>query len=117
MLHLHGAAKRRPQASQMSDREFAQQTDAWLAAARHVARALPSVDFVGWHGEHYVVARSGLGSGLGLGVGVGKVEMKELPVRRRLDCGRGVDLGEDGNWVERKDVPIDYEMPGLELEG
>lgn len=105
MLHLHGAAKRRPQASQMSDREFAQQTDAWLAAARHVARALPSVDFVGWHGEHFVVVRA-RGA---------RAELKELPVRRRLDCGKGVDLGtEDAMWMERKDVPIDYERSGLE---
>ena len=43
------------------------------------------------------------------------VEVKELPARRRLDCGSGVDLGtEDATWLERKDVPMDYEMPGLE---
>jgi hypothetical protein len=43
------------------------------------------------------------------------VELKELPVRRRLDCGKGVDLGsEDVMWMERKDVPIDYERSGLE---
>ncbi|TFK63628.1 hypothetical protein BDN72DRAFT_902245 [Pluteus cervinus] len=43
-----------------------------------------------------------------------KVELKELPARRRLDCGKGVDLGgEDAAWLERKDVPMDYEMPGL----
>ena len=46
------------------------------------------------------------------------VDVRDLPARRRLDCGTGVDLGgEDGAWLERKDVPIDYEMPGLELEG
>ena len=33
------------------------------------------------------------------------VELKELPVRRRLDCGKGIDLGsEDAMWMERKDV-------------
>ena len=43
------------------------------------------------------------------------VELKELPVCRRLDCGKGVNLGsEDAMWMERKDVPIDYEMSGLE---
>lgn len=45
-----------------------------------------------------------------------KIELKELPARRRLDCGKGVDLGsEDATWLERKDVPMDYEMPGLEV--
>ena len=45
----------------------------------------------------------------------GMVEIKELPVCRRLDCGKGVDLGsDDAVWMERKDVPIDYEMSGLE---
>ena len=44
------------------------------------------------------------------------LELKELPTRRRLDCGKGVDLGgEDAAWLERKDVPMDYEMPGLKL--
>ncbi|KXN82398.1 hypothetical protein AN958_02603 [Leucoagaricus sp. SymC.cos] len=41
-----------------------------------------------------------------------KLELKELPSRRRLDCGKGVDLGgDDAVWLERKDVPIDYDMP------
>lgn len=40
------------------------------------------------------------------------VELKELPSRRRLDCGKGVDLGsDDAVWLERKDVPMDYDMP------
>ncbi|KAF5347337.1 hypothetical protein D9756_009951 [Leucocoprinus leucothites] len=40
------------------------------------------------------------------------LELKELPSRRRLDCGKGVDLGgEDAVWLERKDVPMDYDMP------
>lgn len=65
---------------------------------------MPSIDFVGWHGEHYVVVRNGE-----------SVELKDLPTRRRLDCGKGVDLGsEDATWLERKDVPMDYEMSGLE---
>jgi hypothetical protein len=43
------------------------------------------------------------------------VEIKELPVCHRLDCGKGVDLGsDDAMWMERMDVPIDYEMSGLE---
>jgi hypothetical protein len=29
-----------------------------------------------------------------------------------LDCGKGVDVGgEDATWLEKKDVPIDCEMP------
>ena len=80
------------------------QTDMWHANLRSVAVCVPTLDFVGWHGEHYVVARGG-----------DRVDMKELPARRRLDCGKGVDLGsEDATWLERKDVPMDYEMPGLE---
>ncbi|KAI0261950.1 hypothetical protein BC834DRAFT_893413 [Gloeopeniophorella convolvens] len=106
LLHLHGAALRRPQPSRMCGKELQMQTDAWLAAARDVALAVPAVDYVGWHGEHFVVARAPGGT---------SVELKELPVRRRLDCGTGVDLGsEDAMWIERKDVPIDYEMSGLE---
>jgi hypothetical protein len=43
------------------------------------------------------------------------IELKELPTRRRLDCGKGVDLGsEDAAWLERKDVPMDYEAPALD---
>ena len=77
---------------------------------------------------------SGLGMGMGAGAGGAgmglegeyknivdgtlDVDVRDLPARRRLDCGTGVDLGgEDAAWLERKDVPIDYEMPGLELEG
>jgi hypothetical protein len=41
------------------------------------------------------------------------IELKELPPRRRLDTGFGVDLGgSDGCWLERIDVPIDYELVG-----
>ncbi|KAI0246589.1 hypothetical protein BJV78DRAFT_1297892 [Lactifluus subvellereus] len=116
MLHLHGTSIRRPQASRMHGKELLLQTDAWLAHARDVALAVPSVDYVGWHGEHFVVVRhptrvAPVRAGLGVGV-----ELKELPVRRRLDCGKGVDLGsDDAMWMERKDVPIDYEISGLEL--
>ncbi|EKM74787.1 hypothetical protein AGABI1DRAFT_132904 [Agaricus bisporus var. burnettii JB137-S8] len=40
------------------------------------------------------------------------VELKELPSPRKLDCAKGVDLGnEDNVWLERRDVPIDYDMP------
>lgn len=41
--------------------------------------------------------------------------MKELPARRRLDCAKGVDFGtDDAAWMERKDLPMDYETPGLQ---
>ena len=87
----------------MSEKDFQVQTDMWISSARSVAINIPSLDFLGWHGEYYVVARYSW-----------NVELKELPTRRRLDCGKGVDLGgEDAAWLERKDVPMDYEMPGL----
>ena len=93
----------------MSEKEIQLQTDLWNSNARSIAIEVPSLDFVGWHGEHYVVVRSEGGSDCGA------VELKELPSRRRLDCGNGVDLGsEDAAWLERKDVPMDYEMSGLE---
>ena len=98
------------------------QTEQWAAHARSIARALPTLDFVGWHGEHYVVVRGTTTSSAG-GSGrerekekeKGKVELKELPARRRLDCAKGVDFGgEDAAWMERKDLPMDYETPGLQ---
>ncbi|EED84051.1 predicted protein [Postia placenta Mad-698-R] len=107
MLHLRSHSAHRPQPNLLSEKEFTMQTDHWVTSARAVALALPSLDFVGWHGEHYVVVRAGEKDG--------GVELKELPSRRRLDCGKGVDLGgEDAAWLERKDVPMDYEMTGLE---
>ena len=135
MLHLHVASIRRPQPSRMHGKELQLQTDAWLAHAREVALAVPSIDYVGWHGEHFVVVRqnhnhhnhnhnhhhhASASGGACNDKGDAAtsevcVEIKELPVRRRLDCGKGVDLGsDDAMWMERKDVPIDYEMSGLE---
>lgn len=110
---MHGQAHRRPQPNLLSEKDFQLQTDLWTSSARGIAVNIPSLDFVGWHGEHYAVVRSGGGPAWG---SIGdKVELKELPARRRLDCGKGVDLGgEDATWLERKDVPMDYEMPGLE---
>ncbi|KAI0698173.1 hypothetical protein C8T65DRAFT_582077 [Cerioporus squamosus] len=105
MLHLD-SNRRRPQPNLLSDKEYQLQTEQWTLHARSIARALPTIDFVGWHGEHYVVVRSGEQE---------KVELKELPARRRLDCAKGVDLGsEDAAWMERKDLPMDYETPGLQ---
>jgi hypothetical protein len=95
----------------LSDKDTKMQTDLWYLNARNIAITLPSLDFVGWYGEHYVVVRSTSSSSSDKGL----VELKELPSRRRLDCGNGVDLGsEDAAWLERKDVPMDYEMSGLE---
>ncbi|KAI0758880.1 hypothetical protein C8Q74DRAFT_1319732 [Fomes fomentarius] len=109
MLHLD-SHRRRPQPNLLSDKEYQVQTDQWASNARSIARALPTVDFVGWHGEHYVVARSSVGES-----GREKVDMKELPARRRLDCAKGVDFGsDDAAWMERKDLPMDYETPGLQ---
>ena len=82
------------------------QTDIWYSSVRRIATTVPSLDFIGWHGEHFVVVR---------GEDKQDVDVKDLPTRRRLDCGTGVDLGgDDAAWLERKDVPIDYEQPGLE---
>lgn len=107
MLHLASASAHRPQPNLMAEKDFLFQTDAWTAQARSIPVVILALDFVGWHGEHYVVVRDEKDKNI--------VELKELPARRRLDCGKGVDLGsEDACWLERKDVPIDYEMSGLE---
>ncbi|KAF5376699.1 hypothetical protein D9615_007860 [Tricholomella constricta] len=109
-FHMQCTSQRRPKPNLMSEKDFQVQTDIWNSSARSIATALPSVDFIGWHGEHYVVVRTDSD-----GVAGGSVELKELPARRRLDCGKGVDLGSgDAAWLERKDVPMDYEMPGLD---
>ena len=120
MLHLD-SNRRRPQPNLLSDKEYQVQTDQWASNARSIARALPTLDFVGWHGEHYVVVRSNsTTSSSGGSSGARerekeKVELKELPARRRLDCAKGVDFGgEDAAWMERKDLPMDYETPGLQ---
>ncbi|KAH9057589.1 hypothetical protein EDB87DRAFT_1630114 [Lactarius vividus] len=113
MLHLYNTSSRRTLPSHMHESQV---------HACDVALTVPSLDYVGWHGEHFVVVRHHhLGSStvcgpLGGGVAGGAcAELRELPVRRRLDCGNGVDLGsEDAMWIERKDVPIDYEVSGLE---
>ena len=108
----------RQQPSRMHGKELQLQTDAWLAA-REVALAVPSIDYIGLHGEHFIVVRHNHGrhqSGASDSAANGDevcVEIKELPIRRRLDCGKGVDLGsDDAIWMERKDVLIDYEMSG-----
>lgn len=96
----------------MSEKDCQVQTDLWIGSARGVAITIPSLDFLGWHGEHYVIARTNGGNDPYVST---TVELKELPTRRRLDCGKGVDLGgDDAAWLERKDVPMDYEVPGLE---
>ena len=79
---------------------------------------VPSLDLLGWHGEPFVVLKS-TGAAWAqrarlLELEQKVVEVKDLPSRRRLDCGNGVDLGgEDAAWLERKDVPMDYEVPAL----
>ena len=93
----------------MSEKDFKVQTDLWVSSARSVTATIPSLDFLGWHGEPYVVVRTS-GS-----ADIANVELKELPTRRRLDCGKGVDLGgEDAAWLARKDVPMDYDLPSME---
>lgn len=163
ILHLNTisvdtATVKRPQPNMLNEKEFRRETDRWMNAARKVTTAVPSLDFLGWHGEHYVVVRhdnpnthgsrsdsaqprsalhstshsyahppshthsshSHAHSNSGQ-ASVGKrsqladadIELKELPPRRRLDTGFGVDLGgPDGCWVERIDIPIDYELVG-----
>ena len=106
MLHLNGCASRRRLPHYAPLPAFSGLlSDEWAADAWHIATALPSLDFVGWHGEHYVVVRC-----LGMGV-----ELRELPTRRRLHCAKCVDLGsDDAAWMERKDIPIDYDMSSSE---
>ncbi|KAJ3849488.1 hypothetical protein EV368DRAFT_75675 [Lentinula lateritia] len=121
-LHLQSSSQRRPKPNLMPEGEFQRETDLWQASARSIACTLPTLDFVGWHREHYVVVRNTpVGSSTTACTSLVSVhettalELKELPPRRRLDCGKGVDLGtEDAAWLERKDVPMDYEEPGLE---
>ncbi|KAF6750433.1 hypothetical protein DFP72DRAFT_911157 [Ephemerocybe angulata] len=110
-LHVQCPNRRRPKPNLMSEKEFEVQTDLWMSSARSIAHSIPSLDFLGWHGEHFVIARLA-GDGR---LWAGNVDLKELPTRRRLDCGKGVDLGsDDAAWLERKDVPMDYEAPTLE---
>ncbi len=105
---MHCQSQRRPQPNLLSDKDFLFQSEMWASSVRSVAVTIPTLDFVGWHGEHYVIMRGGEDGD--------KIDLKELPARRRLDCGKGVDLGnEDATWLERKDVPMDYEVPGLEV--
>lgn len=113
-LHLHCLSKRRPKPNLMSEKDFRVQTDLWLYNARAIACTLSSLDFLGWNGEHYVIVRSTSDCTTSYQADC-SVEIKELPSRRRLDCGKGVDLGGEGvAWLERKDVPMDYEEAGLE---
>lgn len=94
----------------MTEKDYELQTDVWISNARSIACSIPSLDFLGWHGEHFVIVRTESDKQWS-----GHVELKELPTRRRLDCGKGVDLGsDDAAWLERKDVPMDYELPTLE---
>ncbi|KAK7045361.1 hypothetical protein VNI00_007610 [Paramarasmius palmivorus] len=113
-LHLQCSSSHRPKTNLIqSEKDFQVQSDLWLASARNVAFNIPSLDFIGWHGEHYVVVRSGGVEPEGYIVPSYPsytVDLKELPSPRRLDCPKGVDLGtEDATWLERKDVPIDFE--------
>ncbi|EIN05157.1 hypothetical protein PUNSTDRAFT_92032 [Punctularia strigosozonata HHB-11173 SS5] len=116
LLHLHKANKKRPQLSHMSEKEYHVQSQLWHTCLQQIAVSVPSLDFVGWHGEHWVIVRGTSAGEKSEESEICKnVELKELPARKRLDCGTGVDLGsEDAAWLERKDVPMDYEMPGLE---
>ncbi|KAF7360766.1 hypothetical protein MVEN_00808600 [Mycena venus] len=83
-LRLRNTTKHRPKPNLMSEKDLQVQTDLWASSARSVATALPTLDFVGWHGEHYVVVRSG-GGDVWSKSGEGSVELKELLCRRHLD--------------------------------
>ncbi|GAW07885.1 hypothetical protein LENED_009910 [Lentinula edodes] len=144
-LHLQSSSQRRPKPNLMPESEFQRETDLWQASARGIACTLPTLDFVGIidNGLHFIsfsptssftsvpsLASSAKRNFSSINLSCPDVtpaapsssssettalELKELPPRRRLDCGKGVDLGtEDAAWLERKDVPMDYEEPGLE---
>jgi len=119
MLHLQHSLRKRPQiANMMSSKEHAEQLTLWNEAAKSVASVIPSLDFFGWNGEHHVIVRTDSSNLEAKSEGARErvtVKLKELPSRRRLDCSKGVDLGSaDAWWMERKDVPIDYELPSSE---
>ncbi|KAF5342852.1 hypothetical protein D9757_014921 [Collybiopsis confluens] len=63
-LHFQSPAQRRPKPNLMPERDYQRATDMWHAGARSIACALPTLDFVGWHKEHYVVVRSSPASSL-----------------------------------------------------
>ena len=90
------------------------QTDLWHANLRSVAVCVPTLNFVGWHGEHYVVARGdervevreeGRADERGVGDDA-KVaaEVREAPDRGedpgsvwvRCEVGRDAGIDEDG---------------------
>ena len=151
ILHLNAISVdtetvKRPQPNMLNEKEFRRETGRWMNAARKVAAAVPGLDFLGWHGEHYVVVRrdspnahhshshssstqshptphptshehssssQGASGRQSRVADTTQIELKELPPRRRLDTGFGVDLGgADGCWLERIDIPIDYELVG-----
>jgi hypothetical protein len=70
-----------------------------------VATALPSISFINWHREHYVVVHSD--PCITDDDASESIKLREVPSRRQVDCGKGVDLGsEDAAWLEQKDVSI-----------
>jgi hypothetical protein len=103
----------RPQPSRMHEKVLQLQTDTWLVHAREVALAVPSIDYVSWHGEHFVVVHhnhdyhnhsdavsdhhsSACGGACNnKGDAVTNwvcVEIKDLHIRR-VDCRKSVDAG------------------------
>ncbi len=82
--------------------------DEWISAARGIAATVPSLDFLALNHVPYVIIRSHGDLGRTL-----NVEVQELPVRRVMDRGRGVNMGgEDTAWLEKR-MPMDYDQSGL----
>ncbi|KAH9976582.1 hypothetical protein BGW80DRAFT_1456703 [Lactifluus volemus] len=104
MLHLHGASIRRPQPPRMHDRELQLQRTRGLRT-RATLRSPCKHQYLSWHDEHFVVVRHHYDSTISAA--------QQFSCVRRYDES-WYDLGsDDAMWVERKDVPIDYEMSSL----
>ncbi|KAF7318494.1 hypothetical protein HMN09_00358600 [Mycena chlorophos] len=119
-LHVRVGEQERERERQLErEREKEKEREAkFLAGAHAVASQLKNLDWLGWGGELYVVVRRACSKARaekrGMDVVGAEVQLRELPGRRHLDCGTGVDLGgedSDAGWLERRDVPMDYELP------
>ncbi|KAJ7835669.1 hypothetical protein B0H14DRAFT_3141965 [Mycena olivaceomarginata] len=93
-LHLQSTATHRPKPNLVSEREFAQQTEGWVAAARGVARVLPGLDFLcaadGRAASSRWAARKWRGGRGGGGGGAeGAAVQAAFGLREGCGCGRG----------------------------
>lgn len=63
-----------------------------------ILAAIPSLDFLVWNRQPYVVVRRKT-----------TVDLKELPISKNWNYGSGIDFGgDDAEWLERKDLPLQF---------